>query len=94
MKIYNIEDNVLTVVEIIIVQLQRSEALTVSLLSSNSTRETTSLELRAKGVRSPNQAICRIKKKGARIKSTRRNITDEFGEEHKRIACYTLQGWK
>jgi hypothetical protein len=94
MKIYNIQNNVLTVVEVTTVQLQSSEAITVSSLSSNSTSETTSLDLRANGVRSPNQAISRIKKKGAKIKSVRRNITDEFGKEHKRIACYTLLGWK
>jgi hypothetical protein len=67
MKIYNIQNNVLTVVEVTTVQLQSSEAITVSSLSSNSTSETTSLDLRANGVRSPNQAIGRIKKKGAWI---------------------------
>jgi hypothetical protein len=93
MKIFDIQNNVLNVVEITTVQLQRSEANAVSILSSNSARETTSLELRAKGVRSPNQAIWRIKQKGARIKSTRRTITDKFGKVHKRIACYLLEGW-
>jgi hypothetical protein len=67
MKIYNIQNNVLTVVEVTTVQLQSSEAITVSSLSSNSTSETTSLDLRANGVRSPNQAIGRINKKGAWI---------------------------
>jgi hypothetical protein len=67
MKIYNIQNNVLTVVEVTTVQLQSSEAITVSSLSSNSTSETISLDLRANGVRSPNQAIGRIKKKGAWI---------------------------
>jgi hypothetical protein len=94
MKIFDIQNNVLTVVQIITVQLQSNEAITVSLLSSNPTREITSLDLRAKGVRSPNQSIGRIKKKGAIIKSTRRTTTDEFGKVHKGIACYTLVGWK
>jgi hypothetical protein len=94
MKIFDIQNNVLNVVEIITVQLQSNEAITVSLLSSNPTREITSLDLRAKGVRSPNQSIGRIKQKGAIIKSTRRTIKDKFGKVHKGIACYTLQGWK
>ncbi|MDX2367522.1 MAG: helix-turn-helix domain-containing protein [Colwellia sp.] len=94
MKIFDIQNNVLNVVEIITVQLQSNEAITVSLLASNPTREITSLDLRAEGVRSPNQSIGRIKQKGAIIKSTRRNITDEFGKVHKGIACYALQGWK
>jgi hypothetical protein len=93
-KIYDIQNSVLNVVEIITVQLQRNEAITVELLSSNYTRETTTLDLRAKGVRSPNQSIARIKQKGAIIKSTRRNITDKLGNVHKGIACYTLVGWK
>jgi hypothetical protein len=67
MKIFDIQNNILNVVEIITVQLQSSEAISDSLLSSNSTRETTSLDLRANGVRSPNQAIGRIEKKGAWI---------------------------
>jgi len=67
MKFFNIQNNVLNVVEITTVQLQSSEAITVSSLSSNSDRETTTLELRAKGVRSPNQAIWRIKQKSAWI---------------------------
>jgi hypothetical protein len=66
MKVYDIKNNVLNVVKIIKVQLQSSEAIAISLLSNNPTRETTSLELRAKGVRSPNQAICRLNKKGER----------------------------
>jgi hypothetical protein len=94
MKIYDIQNNALNVVEIITVQLQSSEAITVSLLSSNSASETTSIELRAYGVRSPNQAISRIRTKGAIIQSIRRTITDKFGIVHKGIACYTLQGWK
>jgi len=94
MKIFDIQNNVLNVVEIITVQLQNNEAITVSLLSSNPTREITSLDLRAKGVRSPNQSIARIKQKGAIIESTRRTITDKFGKVRKGIACYTLQGWK
>jgi hypothetical protein len=94
MKIFDIQNNVLNVVEIITVQLQSNEAITVSLLSSNSTRETTTLDLRAKGLRSPNQSIARIKKKGAIITSTLRTITDEFGKVHKGIACYKLVGWK
>jgi hypothetical protein len=94
MKFFDIQNNVLNVVEIITVQLQSNEAITVSLLSSNPTREITSLDLRAKGVRSPNQSIGRIKQKGAIIKSTRRTITDENGKVHKGIACYKLQGWK
>jgi hypothetical protein len=94
MKIFDIQNNVLNVVEIITVQLQSNEAITVSLLSSNSTRETTSLDLRARGVRSPNQSIARIKQKGAIIQSIRRTITDKLGNVHKGIACYTLQGWK
>ena len=94
MKFFDIQNNVLNVVEIITVQLQSNEAITVSLLSSNPTREITSLDLRAKGIRSPNQSIARIKKKGAIITSIRRTITDKFGKVHKGIACYTLQGWK
>lgn len=94
MKIFDIQNNVLNVVEIITVQLQSNEAITVSLLSSNTTSEITSLDLRAKGVKSPNQSIARIKKKGAIITSIRRTITDKFGKVHKGIACYTLQGWK
>lgn len=94
MKIYDIKNNVLNVVKITTIKLQSSEAATVSILSSNSDRETTSLELRAKGVKSPNQAISRLKKKDAIIQSIRRTITDEFGKVHKGIACYTLQGWK
>jgi hypothetical protein len=67
MKIFDIQNNVLNVVEITTVQLQSSEAITVSSLSSNSDRETTSLELRDKSLRSPNQAIWRIKPKSAWI---------------------------
>jgi hypothetical protein len=94
MKFFDIQNNVLNVVEIITVQLQSNEAITVSLLSSNTTSEITSLDLRAKGVKSPNQSIARIKKKGAIITSIRRTITNKFGKVHKGIACYTLQGWK
>lgn len=94
MNIFDLKNNVLTYVEITTVKLQRSEAITVSLLSSDSNSETTSLDLRAKGVKSPNQAIARIKKKGAIITSTLRTITDEFGNVHKGIACYKLVGWK
>jgi hypothetical protein len=94
MQFFKIQDNVLNFIETITVKLQRSEAITVSLLSSDSNSETTSLDLRAKGVKSPNQAIARIKKKGAIITSTLRTITDEFGKVHKGIACYKLVGWK
>ena len=94
MKIFDIQNNVLNAIEIITVRLQNNEVITVSLLSGNPAREITSLDLRAKGVRSPNQSIGRIKQKGAIIKSTRRTIKDKFGNIHKGIACYTLVGWK
>jgi hypothetical protein len=63
----DIQNNVLNVVEVTTVQLQSSEAFTVSSLFSNSTSETTSLDLRANCERSPNQAIGIINKKGAWI---------------------------
>ena len=94
MNIFDIKNNVLNFVQIITVKLQSNEAITVSLLSSNPIREISSLDLRAKGVRSPNQSIARIKAKGAIITSTLRTITDENGKVHKGIACYKLQGWK
>ena len=94
MQFFKIQDNVLNFIETITVKLQPNETITVSLLTSDSNSETTSLDLRAKGVKSPIQSIARVKVKGAIITSTRRTITDEFGEVHKRIACYTLVGWK
>jgi hypothetical protein len=94
MQFFKLQDNVLNFIETITVKLQSNEAITVSLLSSNPNSETTSLDLRAKGVKSPIQSIARLKVKGAIITSTRRTITDEFGKVRKGIACYKLVGWK
>jgi len=94
MKIFDIQNNTLNVVEITTVKLQSNEAITVLSLSNNPAREATSLELRAKGVKSPHQSIYRLKQKGAIIKSTRETFTDKFGNNHKGIARYKLTGWK
>jgi len=94
MIFFNIIDNTLSIIESTTTRLQPNEVNAVKLLSMNLNKEFSTLDLLEKGISNPAQCIWRIKQKGAIIQSIRRTITDEFGKTHKRIACYTLVGWK
>jgi hypothetical protein len=94
MIFFNIIDNTLSIIESTTTRLQPNEVNAVKLLSMNLNKEFNTFDLLGKGISSPAQCICRLKKKGAIITSTLRTITDEFGKVHKGIACYKLVGWK
>ncbi len=93
MQNFNIKDNQLSIVETNTINLQKNEAIAISLFTSNFSQEICTLYLRANRVRSPAQCIWRLKQKGAIIEASLKVAIDKFGCTHNGIAHYKLIGW-